>query len=79
MPEIIFSYSSHQGTWLRAFALSISSTLISVAAIAICGEVNKSQYRGYIYYLRLQRSRCAVPAMEPKTCSPRGEWGWVMN
>ena len=33
MPEIIFSYSSHHGTWLRALAFSISCVFFCVAAI----------------------------------------------
>ncbi|OSS44498.1 hypothetical protein B5807_10853 [Epicoccum nigrum] len=33
IPEIIFSYSSHQGTWLRARAFSISWPFFCVAAI----------------------------------------------
>jgi hypothetical protein len=33
IPEIIFSYSSHQGTWSSFFAFSISSVFFAVAAI----------------------------------------------
>lgn len=33
MPEIIFSYSSHHGTWSSFFAFSISAASFIVAAI----------------------------------------------
>ena len=36
IPEIIFSYSSHQGTWFSFFAFSISCMFFSWAAILSC-------------------------------------------
>jgi hypothetical protein len=52
MPEIIFSYSSHQGTCLRAFALSSSWRLISFAAIVICVKVESERVLlSWIYIL----------------------------
>jgi hypothetical protein len=35
IPEIIFSYSSHHGTWLRFLAFLISCVFFDVAAIVI--------------------------------------------
>jgi hypothetical protein len=38
IPEIIFSYSSHHGTWLSFFAFSISLVSFVVAAIVTGDE-----------------------------------------
>jgi hypothetical protein len=37
IPEIIFSYSSHHGTWLSFLAFSTSCVFFVVAAIVIDG------------------------------------------
>lgn len=36
IPEIIFSYSSHQGIWLSFFAFSNSCMFFSFAAMVVC-------------------------------------------
>jgi hypothetical protein len=50
MPDIIFSYSSHHGTWFNFFAFSISCVFFSCAAIL--------EY----HYLEVSSSRVSLPA-----------------